>query len=344
MSDILLSICISTFNRAAYIGETLDSILPQATDEVEIVVVDGGSKDGTESIVRKYVINHPRLRYHRQHENQGVDRDFNHAVSLARGTYCWFFTDDDLLKPNAIGTVLSGLSSNPGLLIVNSEIRNRDFSEVLQERALSILEDRIYSPEKWTLFFPEVAGYMSFIGGIVIRKEIWDRREKEKYFGTEFIHAGVIFQAPLGEDIVVLAEPLISIRYGNAQWTPRSFEIWMFKWPMLIWSFPGFTDSEKSRITQKEPWRILRELIACRAKGCYSHKEYNKWLAPRLTIGIKKALAMAISLIPGFLVNHVCLFYYSIIYKDARQFHLDLVNSRFHHGNILPTLMKQFKG
>lgn len=40
MTDIKLSICIATFNRAAFIGATLDSIISQATEEVEIVVVD----------------------------------------------------------------------------------------------------------------------------------------------------------------------------------------------------------------------------------------------------------------------------------------------------------------
>ena len=51
MTSPLLSICIATHNRADYIGETLDSIIPQLTDEVEIVVVDGASTDATRTVM-----------------------------------------------------------------------------------------------------------------------------------------------------------------------------------------------------------------------------------------------------------------------------------------------------
>ena len=71
-------------------------------------------------------------------------------------------------------------------------------------------------------------------------------REREPYFGTEFIHVGVIFQAPLpGTASGHLDAPgLDPVRHG--QWTARSFEIWMFKWPELVWSFPGFSDDGKN--------------------------------------------------------------------------------------------------
>lgn len=344
MSEVLLSICISTFNRGAFIGETLESILPQVTDAVEVVIVDGGSSDGTEQVVRKYLDRCPQLHYHRQPENRGVDRDFDHAVSLSKGRYCWLFTDDDLLKPEAIRVLLPRLQSNPSLIVVNSETRNSDFSDILQERALPVYSDRVYSPEEWDAFFRDVSGYTSFIGSIVIRKEIWDRREKERYFGTEFIHVGVIFQAPIPGEIVVLATPLILIRYGNAQWGPRSFEIWMFKWPKLIWSFPDFTDSEKRRITPKEPWRSTKELIVMRAKGCFSRKEYTNWLVPHLGAGLKKYTAMAISVSPGILLNPLCLFYFSRVYKSERMIRLDLTNSRFHYKHALRFLIRPFVG
>jgi glycosyltransferase involved in cell wall biosynthesis len=61
MTTPLLSICIATYNRADYIGETLDSIIPQLTDNVELLVVDGASTDNTEDVVRTYT--DPRIRY-----------------------------------------------------------------------------------------------------------------------------------------------------------------------------------------------------------------------------------------------------------------------------------------
>src|SRR3989442_15786016 len=68
-----LSICIATLNRAAFIGQTLESIIGQATDEVEIVVADGASSDNTEEVVRSYQRRFPRLNYLRLEARGGVD-------------------------------------------------------------------------------------------------------------------------------------------------------------------------------------------------------------------------------------------------------------------------------
>ena len=83
-------------------------------------------------------------------------------------------------------------------------------------------------------FFKDAASYFSFIGCVIIRRSIWMERQRERYFGSLFIHMGVIFQAPIPGRILVVARTLISIRYGNALWRAKEFEIWMFKWPDLL--------------------------------------------------------------------------------------------------------------
>jgi abequosyltransferase len=92
-----LSVCIATFNRAGFIGETLDGLLAQASEDVEIVILDGGSSDGTDAIVAEYMHKSLLIRYFRQATNMGVDRDFDNAVQRATGAYCWLMSDDDLL-------------------------------------------------------------------------------------------------------------------------------------------------------------------------------------------------------------------------------------------------------
>lgn len=95
-ANIRLSFCIPTLNRGAFIGETLESIVSQATDEVEIVIVDGGSRDNTQEVVCQYQQRFPRLRYVRDDGQKtgssgsapsanGFDRDCNRAVELAQG-------------------------------------------------------------------------------------------------------------------------------------------------------------------------------------------------------------------------------------------------------------------
>src|SRR5438132_1164874 len=94
-----LSFCIATRNRAVLIGATLESILNQVTSQCEVVVVDGASTDDTESVVGGFVERYENVRYFKLEKNGGLDRDFDRAVELARGEYCWLLPDDDFLTP-----------------------------------------------------------------------------------------------------------------------------------------------------------------------------------------------------------------------------------------------------
>ncbi len=173
----------------------------------------------------KYVNSFTILHYIRLQSKGGVDQDYCKAVEYAQGEMCWLFTDDDLLKANAIRTVLDEAKNGYSLIVVNAQLMNSDFSKILSNRILQIRTNEIYNELKLEQLFQRVIPYMSFIGCVVINRDLWLQREKKRFFGTEFIHVGVIFQSPLPAPALVVAEPYITIRYGNAQWTPRAFEI-----------------------------------------------------------------------------------------------------------------------
>jgi glycosyltransferase involved in cell wall biosynthesis len=326
-----LSICIATLNRAAFLGGTLDSIISQATEDVEIVIVDGASTDNTEQVVRQYQQQFPRLRYLRLAAKGGVDQDYNRAVELAQGEYCWLMTDDDLLKPGALAAVLEALRHAYGLVIVNAEVRNADLTQVLAPSRLPFSAERVYQPTEADRerLLAETGDYLSFIGGVIIKRQLWDARDKARYFGTEFVHVGVIFQSLLPEATLVLAHPWIVIRYGNALWTPRFFEIWMFKWPGLIWSLPGFSDAARRRASPPEPWRRAWALLLFRARGAYSIKEYQALIAPRRGSAWSKWGARLIARLPGCVTN-----LFASLYAWVRRYHplqVDLMNSPFYY-------------
>jgi abequosyltransferase len=331
--DMKLSICIATFNRAAFIGETLDSILAQRPSQVEIVILDGGSTDDTERVVSGYVQRFERLRYIKQSSNQGVDRDFNSAIENARGEYCWLMSDDDLLEPDALATVLEGVQRGYGLIIVNAEVRDARMLNVLQHRRLAVLSDRTYEPDEMDRLFADAGDYLTFIACVIIKRSIWLERNKEPYYGSLFIHVGVIFQETLPMKALLIASPLISIRYGNAMWRPKEFEIWMFKWPNLVWSLPTLSDKTKGRVCKKEPWRSLKTLALYRAKGTYSLVEYRRWIRPRqasVTAGLPAAL---VAVLPGALANALGLLYYLVGGRQHGMGMLDMKKSRFYRGN-----------
>jgi len=274
MSTPSLSICIATFKRAAFIAETLDSIVPQLSDDVELLVVDGASPDDTESVMRRYIERHPEVTYFRQSENGGVDGDYDNAVQYARGAYCWLMTDDDLLKPDAVQRVLAALEQKPDLVMVNTELRNANLQACINRRLNPIQEDRTYSASQFEDFFRDAAGHMCFIGTVIVRRALWLERERKRYYGTLFIHVGILLQKPL-ESVSMIAEPLIVARFGNAMWTPRSFEIWMKKLPDLIWSFDTVGAETKRQVIARHPAHSLRELVVQRAIGAYDSSSYH---------------------------------------------------------------------
>src|SRR5438552_9642418 len=145
---IRLSICIATYNRAEVIGETLESILPQLREGVELVVVDGASRDATESVVSSHFIGRSDCRYVRLPTKGGVDQDYCLAVEHARGQYCWLVTDDDVLKPHAIDRVIAELQSDPDLLVVNAEVAEPDLTTLLTARLLRLETDKEFGPRQ----------------------------------------------------------------------------------------------------------------------------------------------------------------------------------------------------
>ncbi len=326
---IILSICIATYNRAKFIGPTLESIVSQVEEGVEILVVDGASPDNTEEVVRKYQQKCPRLRYVRLPVKGGVDQDYDRSVELARGDYCWLFTDDDLLKPGAVLAVLDAVKQGYSLVIANAEIRNMDLSRLLVERKLSLMEDSVYEdiPADKERFLAEVGDYLTFIGGVVINRELWLSRVRAKYYGSRFIHVGVIFQSPLPGRILALATPQIVIRLGNAEWSRLSFEIWMFKWPDLIWSFVDFSNESKRVVCRPNPWRRLHTFVYYRALEVYSLDEYDKFLAQRLNSGWKRLVARLIAVMPVRLAYALMLLYTVIRRNQLLKYHLQ--NSNF---------------
>jgi glycosyltransferase involved in cell wall biosynthesis len=322
-----LSICIATFKRGQFIGETLDSILVQMEPGVEIVVVDGASPDDTPEVMARYAAAHPEIRYFRESVNSGVDADFDKAVGYAQGEFCWLMTDDDLLRPGAVAAVLSALGGEDDLVIVNAEVRSVDLSELFEKQRLAFDADKVYRSADREAFFAETAAYLSFIGCVVIRRTCWMARVRAAYYGSLFIHVGVIFQNPPITNVRVIAEPQILIRYGNAMWTSRSFEVWMFKWPGLVWSFPDFSEEAKRKVCRREPWRSAKALFHNRALGAYSSAEFKKFWQGEVG-WLEKMVAYLLSVFPASLANLVMVTYFALPAQPARMALHDLLFSR----------------
>jgi abequosyltransferase len=296
---ITLSLVISTLNRADFIGDTLDSIIPQIGEDCELIVFDGASKDNTSQIVSAAASRCARLRYIRAEHNSGVDRDYDLAVSEARGRYCWLLSDDDLLKAGAVVRVIDLLKTDPDLVVVDAEVRDVSLQRIIVPQRLRFSGERRYTESDQSLLLRDAGDALSFIGGTIIRRDLWMSRDRERFYGSFFVHMGVIFQAPLRA--IVVAEPLIILRLGNAGWTARAFEIWMFRYPDLIWGFVA-SKAAKQAVTPRYPWRHMRHILSFRAKGAYTVKEYSKHFSDVEPLSLR-FLLLIVSVLPGRLTN-----------------------------------------
>jgi abequosyltransferase len=331
MKPLLLSICIATYNRSDVIGQTLESIISQIREEVEIIVVDGASTDNTAHVMRQYQDRCSSIQYHRMSIKGGVDQDYCHAVSYAKGDYCWLLTDDDIIRPGAINTILSLVPNKYSLIVVNAAVWDRTLKNQLEPKHLHVKEDVVYESTSRERLFVETITYLSFIGAVVIDRALWNDRRKKPYIGTEFIHVGVIFQKDLPRGAYVIAEPCIAIRYGNAQWTPRHFEIWMIKWPSLIWSFHDIREEAKVRICPRNPWDNLQTLLIQRACGAYSLLEYRKYLKTRIGSLRRHIIAKLIAISPGAILNLIFILYFTVAALDDVVLWQSLKSSRFNY-------------
>ncbi len=303
--DILLSICIPTLQRGEYISTTLDSIVPQMNDQVELVIVDGGSTDQTPEIIEKYQKIYKNIRYIRKEKksefpsNEGFDRDCNYAVEMSKGKYCWLMTDDDLLVDGAITRILSKVPFDYDLIVVNADVRSIDMKSILLNRRLNIQRDIEYQNCEWQKLASCIGNHLTFVGSIIIKRCIWMERDRKNYFGTGFVHVGVIFQEPLKGNSLVISDPLVSIRYGNAMWGHRTFKIWMQDWPRLVWSFDSLREEVKlSACSKRDPASDLIKLIWLRTIGRYSINEYEKYVKPNQKTIFKSFIQKLIAIAP----------------------------------------------
>jgi glycosyltransferase involved in cell wall biosynthesis len=115
-----VSICIPTYNRKKYLRETIDSIFQQTYKDYEIVIVDDGSTDGTEEMIKN--LGFP-VTYYWQ-ENSGDAAARNKLIELAQGKYISFIDSDDLLMTDAIERMIKVMETqNEDVIVYGSYYR-----------------------------------------------------------------------------------------------------------------------------------------------------------------------------------------------------------------------------
>lgn len=114
----LVSICIPTYNRAATIGRALKSATSQDYANLEIIVADNASDDGTAAVVDAISSRDPRVKYIRHATNIGMVANLNTVIRLGNGKYRMWLADDDWIDHDIVSRCCATLESDPELAMV----------------------------------------------------------------------------------------------------------------------------------------------------------------------------------------------------------------------------------
>lgn len=106
-----ISVIIPAYNSERFLAETLDCLLGQTLKDIQIIIVNDGSTDGTAGIIAKYAQKNNNIVSLYQ-ENAGVSAARNNGIEHAEGKYTLFLDSDDLLSPDALEMIYNGLEEN----------------------------------------------------------------------------------------------------------------------------------------------------------------------------------------------------------------------------------------
>lgn len=115
----LISIITVVFNGEKYLEETIQSVINQTYDNVEYIIIDGGSSDRTLDIIKKY---ENKIDYWISERDNGIYDAMNKGIRVSSGEWVSFLGADDFLKKNAIESYLNALNGDLKIKYISSKI------------------------------------------------------------------------------------------------------------------------------------------------------------------------------------------------------------------------------
>ena len=112
----MVSVIIPVYNVLPYIKESIESVINQTYKDLEIIIVDDGSDDGSELVCDIYKKD-PRVKVVHQ-KNQGLSGARNTGLDISTGDYIAFLDSDDAFYPEMIQTMLEGIEKSKADIVV----------------------------------------------------------------------------------------------------------------------------------------------------------------------------------------------------------------------------------
>jgi abequosyltransferase len=228
MSIPLLSICIPTFNREAYLKECLESLKRSWSFDVEIVISDNASTDGTLTVLEDYARQLP-LRWQQQPTNLGFDRNCASVVSMARGRYCWLLGSDDCISAGALEQIMGQLRQHdPDIFhfgYVQADLALLPLSRSAPPASAAPIAMSSIEVSNYLSALPNVSLAFAFISCFIFRRERWMAQlyRLPAWLDSHYVHAYMLHaMLAAGARVLSSDECLVIARGGNAnEWNVK---------------------------------------------------------------------------------------------------------------------------
>jgi hypothetical protein len=227
-----ISIGIPVYNAKPYLPATIASVISQASqnkEEVELVIVDNKSTDGTTEYLRllenEYDLpKNLRLRIFFNDINQGPHFSIRKIISESKGNFLWILGAQELLIPNSLNTVLDVLSINPWQVVLNFEVFDEESNLLIWENCFNKFEDII--TENNELFYEKIGGPSLSISANITRKssllEMTKNRSYSKYWGWLEYLFDVSIDPKRDGKFVFIASPVLRVTIESDGWQNRN--------------------------------------------------------------------------------------------------------------------------
>ncbi|HEB9332197.1 TPA: glycosyltransferase family 2 protein [Campylobacter coli] len=120
----MISVVMATFNREAYVSDSIESILKQTYSDFEFIIIDDCSSDNTYHIVKKYASKDQRIVLLKNESNKGLIYSLNKGLQKAKGKYIARMDDDDISMPQRLAKQINFLETNKEITVVGSYLKS----------------------------------------------------------------------------------------------------------------------------------------------------------------------------------------------------------------------------
>lgn len=177
LKKIRVSIIMSVFNGEKYLNKAMDAILYQTFSDFEFIIINDGSTDRTNDILKSYT--DPRIRVFNQ-ENRGLIQSLNRGISLASGEYIARQDADDISLPDRIKEQVKIMDNDPKIVLVGSSYYViNDNDDIIDFVKVPQSDTEI----RWKMIFFNPFCHTS----IIIRSETL--KDKNLYYNENDVHA-----------------------------------------------------------------------------------------------------------------------------------------------------------